>query len=557
VAIIVASDLPDRATGSRLTTEGKLIRLTRGIYSDEVRKAPELIVAENWTRLLSLVMPNAVIVDRSAFTMRPVDGYVFVVSDRARNIELPGLTIVSRTGLPAQPDDIPGPNGIAYSSEQRGLIENLTPSRSVAGRPQRTLKREELHDVIVGIASTRSSEKQERLQAAVHDFADRAGRPDDATSIDVFFESARGERPTVQTKSKGMLAAQTGASHDPRRAQRFEQLAADLLALQPRVRLSIAGPDTEYLPFFDAYFSNFIEGTEFTVQDAADIVLRGIIPEDRPEDAHDVLGTYRILNDHTEMSRVLTSADDFLVTLQTRHAAIMEARPGKHPGKYKTRANRAGETLFVDPALVEGTLRAGWDSLQSLRDPFARATFMMFLVSEVHPFDDGNGRLSRMMMNSEFAQQDSTQILIPTVLRSDYLSALAALTHNGRHGGLVNVLDFAQRYTAQIDFSDFARAHQLLGATHSYIDSSQAERRGIRLILPSALPLGWESAPPLDADGNAVGQSILESINAVDAGNGVDGSRLREGDRGALTDRGRFAADRQSPPDLQLNAPTV
>ena len=29
---------------------------------------------------------------------------------------------------------------------------------------------------------------------------------------------------------------------------------------------------------------------------------------------------------------------------------------------------------------------------------------MQFLISEVHPFDDGNGRLSRIMMNAELVK---------------------------------------------------------------------------------------------------------------------------------------------------------
>ena len=39
--------------------------------------------------------------------------------------------------------------------------------------------------------------------------------------------------------------------------------------------------------------------------------------------------------------------------------------------------------------------------MASLDDPIARAIYMMFLVSEVHPFDDGNGRMARIMMNAE------------------------------------------------------------------------------------------------------------------------------------------------------------
>lgn len=43
-----------------------------------------------------------------------------------------------------------------------------------------------------------------------------------------------------------------------------------------------------------------------------------------------------------------------------------------------------------------GRLRRGFDILSGLIDPFDRAVFAMFLVSEVHPFDDGNGRVARL-----------------------------------------------------------------------------------------------------------------------------------------------------------------
>ena len=52
-----------------------------------------------------------------------------------------------------------------------------------------------------------------------------------------------------------------------------------------------------------------------------------------------------------------------------------------------------------------------------------RGIFMMFLVVEVHPFVDGNGRVARIMMNAELASTDHWRIIMPTVLRDDYLSA--------------------------------------------------------------------------------------------------------------------------------------
>lgn len=517
MAIILSTQLPDSAAGTRLTRAGKLVRLGRGVYSDETRKTPERIVQENWQEILATVLPGSVVSDRSAFAMRPVDGYLFVVAERARLIEFAGLTIVSRAGDPAQPGDTPGGNGIFFASEARALVENMTPSRAVAGRPARTLTRAELHDQVVHITSQRSQDHQARVVASVHEYAKVHERDADAESIDVFFQAARGDRPTAQTESTIMKAARAGHPFDVPRVQQFRRLASDLAALQPKIRLAGTPTQDRYLPFFDAYFSNFIEGTEFSVDDAAEIAFHGRISEERPEDAHDILGTYRILNDPVEMGRRLNTADTFLDALGSRHAAIMEGRPTKRPGKFKDRANRAGDTEFVTPEQVRGTLIEGWEILETLDEPFARAAFMMFFISEVHPFDDGNGRLSRMMMNAELERGSATHILIPTVLRLDYLSALSALTHNENSDGFVKVLDFAQRYVAQMDFSDFDQAVRKLEVTHAFADAARAERDGVRLLLPSKLPLGWESAEPMvEKSGDARGNSIFHDIAAIE-----------------------------------------
>jgi fido (protein-threonine AMPylation protein) len=50
--------------------------------------------------------------------------------------------------------------------------------------------------------------------------------------------------------------------------------------------------------------------------------------------------------------------------------------------------------------------------------PFRRAAFQMFLISEVHPFRDGNGRMGRIFMNAE---------LVARVDFSDFETAWAQL----------------------------------------------------------------------------------------------------------------------------------
>ena len=103
-----------------------------------------------------------------------------------------------------------------------------------------------------------------------------------------------------------------------------------------------------------------------------------------------------------------------------------------------------------------GTLKKGHELYGHLEPGVARAIFMMFLVSEVHPFDDGNGRIARIMMNAEMVARDESTIIIPTVYRDDYLLALRALTRRHRPRPLVNALAKAAAFS-HLDFSDYPR----------------------------------------------------------------------------------------------------
>lgn len=108
----------------------------------------------------------------------------------------------------------------------------------------------------------------------------------------------------------------------------------------------------------------------------------------------------------------------------------------------------------------------------------------MFLVSEVHPFVDGNGRAARIMMNAELVADDERKIIIPTVYRDNYLTALKALSQGGKPTPLVRVLDFAQKYTSTIRWENFDTARSDLQETNAFMDANEAEDRGVRLVLP-------------------------------------------------------------------------
>jgi fido (protein-threonine AMPylation protein) len=157
----------------------------------------------------------------------------------------------------------------------------------------------------------------------------------------------------------------------------------------------------------------------------------------------------------------------------------MAARPDKNPAEFKLEANFAGNTAFVAPDLVLGTLQRGFDIFQSLQDSFSRAAFMMFLISEVHPFADGNGRIARIMTNAELIAEGQHRIIIPTVYREDYVLALRALTRQGHTDPFLRMLDRSQDFVSRIDFRDLDHALEVLRDANAFSDPSEA-----RLVLP-------------------------------------------------------------------------
>ena len=109
---------------------------------------------------------------------------------------------------------------------------------------------------------------------------------------------------------------------------------------------------------------------------------------------------------------------------------------------------------------------------------------MMFLVSEVHPFADGNGRIARVMMNAELVAGREERIVVPTVYRGNYLAALRALSRTGRPEPLVRVLDYGQRWTLAVDWRSLEVARRELEACNAFLDSDEAEAEGRRLRMP-------------------------------------------------------------------------
>jgi hypothetical protein len=477
-------------------TRGELARVTRGVYTTLTGDPPGVVRAE-WRAIVGHLLPGAVITDRSAALAGPVDAVLYLTRPaRTRDLILPGLTVRTRPGTGPVDGDILLPGGLHQASVARGLLDNLMPSRSMGGRPGRTFDparaRRLDRPARPHLWVTPSTRDPCRGRAARDHARGRAGtcsaarRPDRRGHRD---QDRRGCRVALVGCPTGRPSLRRRPCGTARTARRRAPVGR---AAEPSRRPS--DPRWLHLPFFEAYFSNYIEGTEFALDVAERVVYQGEIPPARPADAHDLTGTYEIVSDLAEISATATDPTQFLEILRHRHQVVMAGRPETHPGQFKVDPNRAGASELVAPMLVEGTLRAGFDRLASLDTAWERSVYMMFLVSEVHPFNDGNGRIARIMMNAELVAGGQARMIIPTVYRDDYLGALRRLTRNDDPSILIKALRFAHDYTAAVDYSSIRVATEQLSATNAFNDPDGEAR--LRQPATSRTPGPARMLPP-------------------------------------------------------------
>ncbi len=476
------------ASVSKAAALGLVRRIGPKLYTRNLDDAPEQIVARNLWSLVGALLPGALVADRTAMATGPAaDGSLFLVCDRRRDIKLPGLVIRPRRGAGPQPGDKPFAGGLFFSSSARAFLDNMEPSRrGKGGAASRTLSHKEIETRLDDIARIQGKAALDIIHDEARLIAPAIGREQAFTALDRLIGTILRNR---EDELAGNRAKAPSASrpYDPDRVALFQALHRELRDSAPVVRAAPAlGKDGQAsLVFFEAFFSNFIEGTKFDVGEAADIVFHAIMPTGRPEDAHDVLRTWRIVSDPVEMSQTPADAAALQTLLKRRHAILMSAHPEKNPGIFKDRPNRAGATSFVAADQVEGTLEKGMEFYHSLETAFARAVYMTFLVLEVHPFTDGNGRAARIMMNAELVQAGEARILVPIVYRNHYASGLKTLSRTGSAESLVRTLDFAQRWSAAIPWGSLGESWALLERSNAFADPAEAREAGIRLRIPA------------------------------------------------------------------------
>jgi len=437
---------------SKLIKEGKIKKIAPRLYTGNLEESPEAIVRRNIFTILGKLFSGAVLSHRSALEFQPtLTNQIFLTHSYTKKTKLPGITIRFLKGVGA----IEGDNilsGKVYTSQRaRAFLENLQTSRK-SGPDSKTLTYPEIEERLEQIVRINGEEELNKVRDRAREISKELGMEKEFTKLDKIISALLSTHSSNILTSPLAAARAFGVPYDSFRYGLFEKLFRALKQFEFK---SFEEKNTELnsfrnFAFYEGYFSNYIEGTVFEIDEAKKIIETQTPIPTRNQDSHDIIGTYKIVSNRKEMRITPKSPDELISILKYRHAILLSAREDINPGEFKNKNNFAGQTAFVDFNLVKGTLIKGFEFYAALNDPFAKAAFIMFMISEVHPFLDGNGRIARIMMNAELVTTNLSKIIIPNVFREDYLLSLRRLTRQQDPDPYIRILSRAHEFSSTI-----------------------------------------------------------------------------------------------------------
>ncbi|MFA5855309.1 MAG: Fic family protein [Candidatus Gracilibacteria bacterium] len=192
------------------------------------------------------------------------------------------------------------------------------------------------------------------------------------------------------------------------------------------------------------YNSNAIEGNTLTFGETLFFLREGLTSEGRPlkdyleaknhveaiDGLEDIIQNKRPLTEGLikELHGVLMRGMEFSLA---RGAGGQIIRKEIHIGQYKIQPNHvltlSGKIHhYADPLHVKDKMEEllKWYHSKKELHPVERAAIFHYKFVSIHPFDDGNGRMARLLMNLILMKSGYLPCIIKTAHRKKYLEAL-------------------------------------------------------------------------------------------------------------------------------------
>ncbi len=173
------------------------------------------------------------------------------------------------------------------------------------------------------------------------------------------------------------------------------------------------------------YHTQRIEGSALTLRETANLLEMGITPHGKSvQDIKEAEAHQRILYD------ILRSGKDLSLPMVLYwHKKLFESTKRDIAGKIRQHQVAISGSNFIPPSPVEvyPLLREffrWYERNKKEIHPLELAALAHLKFVTIHPFADGNGRISRLIMNSILSRRSFPMLNIPYQNRSSYYNAL-------------------------------------------------------------------------------------------------------------------------------------
>lgn len=205
------------------------------------------------------------------------------------------------------------------------------------------------------------------------------------------------------------------------------------------------------------YTSNAIEGNTLSAADTTLVVEHGITIGGKPLKDHlealDHFDALRYVRDLARDAAPLTEGD-----IRNLHRLVMQRSDPEIAGRYADQGRfvvaDAGRHAFPSPAEVPALMRdlAQWLAAAATMPETAFAAHRRLV--EIHPFNDGNGRTARLLMNLVLLRGGYPPVAVRPEDRPAYLAAL----QDAQSGGGAESFDRLLYEGLDATLADYVRA---------------------------------------------------------------------------------------------------
>jgi len=206
---------------------------------------------------------------------------------------------------------------------------------------------------------------------------------------------------------------------------RFDRIKEEFQKEQERAPQTAREKALETFAIRFTYDTNRIEGSTLTLRETADLLEKGITPGARP------LGDVKEAESHgNAFYEMLEYPKDLsLNTLLNFHKKLFQSTKNDIAGIVRSHQVAISGSKFMPPFPAEiypllTDFFKWYQKYKNILHPVELAAFVHLKVVTIHPFTDGNGRISRLMMNFVLHRHGYPMLNIPYEQRAGYYKAL-------------------------------------------------------------------------------------------------------------------------------------